>query len=62
LAQVIQMALRQKSGDQPQPFSEADIVAKEENAVRVSMRRTGALLAGAAAIGGAAWILTRRSA
>jgi Fe-S oxidoreductase len=62
LAQVIQMALQQKSGDQPQPFPEADIVAKEENAVRVSMRRTGALLAGAAAIGGAAWILTRRSA
>jgi hypothetical protein len=35
---------------------------QEENAVSVSMKRTGALLEGAAAIGGAAWILTRRSA
>ena len=62
LAQVIQMALQQKSGDQPQPFPEADIVSKNQNAVRVSIKRTGAISAGAAAAGAAAWIPTRRSA
>jgi Fe-S oxidoreductase len=62
LAQVIQMALQQKSGDQPQPFPESNIVAKEQEAVRASMKRTaGALLAGTAAVG-AAWFLNRRSA
>jgi Fe-S oxidoreductase len=61
LAQVIQMALQQKSGDQPQAFPEADMVAKEQNAVRVSMKWAGALLAGTAALG-TAWFLNRRSA
>jgi hypothetical protein len=55
------MALRQKSGDQPQAFPEADMVAKEQNAVRVSMKWAGALLAGTAALG-TAWFLNRRSA
>jgi hypothetical protein len=62
LAQVIQMALQQKTSDQPQPFPEVEIFAKEQNAVRVSMKRAGALLAGTAAVCAAAWILTRRSA
>ena len=62
LAQVIQMALRQTPENGQRPFPEGEIVARREKAVKMSIVRAAAMLAGAAAIGGTAWFLNRRSA
>jgi FAD/FMN-containing dehydrogenase/Fe-S oxidoreductase len=60
LAQVLQMAMQQRN--QEGKYPETAIIQARESAVKASMQKSGMALAGAAALGTAIWMGTRKAA